>query len=85
MEIKLTSHQKKRQYQIKRGLIQKKPEFLSRTVDGIKYLYPERMDPIFNGWAASQRKLNRPYYFDSYYQQLPPDHKALITVTRLNK
>jgi hypothetical protein len=72
-----------KQYAVKHGLIAKKPATFKKTESGVQYEYPIPIANRFCGWSAQRRNSNQDYDFRIFYEELPEDQKAAVTVTLL--
>jgi hypothetical protein len=75
----------RRRYMEKRGLIAPKPTSFSRSEDGTRYEYNDRIASKFAGWSTVQRNAGKVPTFKEFYNQMEPDDKALVTATEVFK
>jgi len=76
----------RRRYQERRRLLnQSKPSTYSRSEEGIRYQYDNRIANQFAGWSSKQRDAGQTPTFRDFYNELEPDDQNQITVTEIFK
>lgn len=79
------SKESSRRYLEKKGFLKPKPTTFSRSENGVRYQYDDRIARRFAGWSYTQRKAGKEPVFGDFYNVLPKQDQATISVTQIFK
>lgn len=74
-----------RRYLEKKGFLKPKPTSFSRSEEGMRYQYDNRIANKFAGWSSKQRDAGKIPTFRDFYNDLGRDDQNQITVTEIFK